>query len=124
MLYRYIYVCIQYTSSVKILIKINSRFAIFYVCGAYTMYAQRKCAVYLCIKKHQLLYALKMANGTDFITSRIILLYYGIFFAFVYTTHTHFIHMYTCLYIYTHSEHIHRMGRTTSALDLYIYTYS
>lgn len=45
-------------------------------------------------KKHQLLYALKMANGTDFITGRILL--YGIFFASVYThtrarahTHTH-----------------------------------
>lgn len=42
-------------------------------------------------KKHQLLYALKMANGTDFITGRIIL--YGIFFASVYT-HTHIIYIY------------------------------
>lgn len=60
-----------------------------------------------------------MANGTDFITSSIILLYYGIFFAFVHT-HTH---MYIYSYTYIHSEHIHRMERTTSALNIYKYMY-
>lgn len=67
-------------------------------------------------KKHQLLYALKMANGTDFITGRIIL--YGIFFVSVYThtrarARTHTIILYILYIIFP--VHIRRM---TSALHM------